>query len=170
MVHLGCTVFSLRATFIYTMLASLLLGVISAYIVWNLVRLELNVRKARALNVPVIRIPFHLNNYVWVITQPVLWAVLARLPVSWSSYPDFVRFSHRNWHFLEKSSPTARFGPAWVLVSPGGIHLHISDADANHAICLRWREFVRPVRMYSEYPTRSYAVHVSTCLIYNQRC
>jgi hypothetical protein len=150
---------------------SMPLGLVLAYVVWSLVRLEMNVHKARALKVPIIRIPFHLNNYVWVIIQPLLWAVLARMPVSWSSYPDFVRFSHRNWHFLEKNSPNARFGPAWVLVSPGGIHLHISDADAVHAVCSRWRDFVRPVRMYRECCVFWISTaHVLTRLIWNQRC
>jgi hypothetical protein len=107
------------------MILSLLLSLTLAYFVWTLVRLETNVRKARSLKLPVVRIPFDLNNYIWVIAQPLLWTVLARMPVPWSSYPDFVRFSHRNWHFLEKSSPAARFGSVWALVSPGGVHLQL---------------------------------------------
>lgn len=116
------------------MIPLLLLGLTHAYFVWCLVRLEVNVRKARALKVPVVRIPFDLNNYVWVIVQPLLWTVLARVPVPWSSYPDFVRFSHRNCYFLEKSSPATRFGSVWALVSPGGVHLQLVKFAYRRAI------------------------------------
>ncbi|KAF3760401.1 putative cytochrome P450 [Cryphonectria parasitica EP155] len=130
------------------MLASLLLGLTFAYFIWSWMSLESNVRKARALNVHIIRIPFDVNNYAWVTVQPLLWKVLASVPVSWDFYPDFVRFSHRNWHFLEKSSPAARFGSVWATVSPGGIHLYVADPDAIESIFSRWRGFVRPVEMY----------------------
>ncbi|KAI1211127.1 putative cytochrome P450 [Annulohypoxylon truncatum] len=130
------------------MILSLLSGLILAYFGWSVARLEVNVRKARAIGVPVVRIPFDLNNYVWVIAQPLVWAAIACVPIPWSSYPDFVRFSHRNWHFLEKNSPNSRFGAVWALVSPGGVHLHIADADAIQEICTRWRDFPRPTQMY----------------------
>ncbi|KJZ77353.1 hypothetical protein HIM_03077 [Hirsutella minnesotensis 3608] len=130
------------------MVLSLLLPLGLAFVVWTLVRLETNVRKARALKVPVVRIPFSEDSYIWVIFQPLLWAVLDCVPIQWSTYPDFVRFSHRNWHFLEKSRPTSRFGPVWALVSPAGISLHVSDPDAIEDIFSRWRDFVRPVQKY----------------------
>ena len=128
--------------------ALVLLSSAAAYLLWTLVCLEANVRKARAIGVPVVRIPFGVNNYAWVIFQPFVWQLLAWLPVAWSSYPDFVRYSHRNWHFLEKSHPTASLGPAWALVSPEGISLHFADPDVIDAIFTRWRDFVRPVQKY----------------------
>lgn len=117
---------------------------------WNWIKLELNMRKARALDMHLIKIPFDVNNYIWVTSQPLLWGLLSRLPIKWESYPDFVRFSHRNWHFLEKSRPAARFGSIWATVSPSGIHLYVADADAIENIFSRWNDFVRPVEMYSE--------------------
>ncbi|KAI3395406.1 hypothetical protein diail_1335 [Diaporthe ilicicola] len=130
------------------MILSLLLGSTLAYLIWSIICLERNVRKVRALNIHAIRIPFDVNNYVWVFSQPLLWKLLAYLPIPWSSYPDFVRFSHRNWHFLEKSSPAARFDSAWATVSPSGFHIYVADADAIQDICSRWRDFFRPIEMY----------------------
>lgn len=121
-----------------------------AYVAWSVVCLQMNARIARELAVPAIRIPFDVNNKLWVIFQPLVWRVLARLPVSWAAYPDFVRFSHRNWHFLEKSSPIARFGPVWALVSPGGVHLHVSDPESIQNIFMRFRDFYRPIHKYRE--------------------
>ncbi|TVY78301.1 Cholesterol 24-hydroxylase [Lachnellula suecica] len=119
-----------------------------SYVLWTLACLESNVRKARSLNIPIVRIPIHVNSILWVVVQPLLWNSLALLPIAWSSYPNFVRFSHRNWHFLEKSNPTKQFGHTWALVSPGGIHLHFSDPDIIQEILSRWRDFVRPVEKY----------------------
>lgn len=134
-----------------TMLVSLLLGSMLAYLVWYIFCLEANVRTARALKVPVVRIPFDVNSNLWVVVQPLLWKILAHLPILWNSYPDFIRFSHRNWHFLEKSSPTVCYGPVWALVSPRGVHLHFSDPDAIQEIFSRWRDFVRPVKKYRKF-------------------
>ncbi|KAI1748747.1 putative cytochrome P450 [Xylaria castorea] len=130
------------------MLILLALCPVLVYTGWGLVCLEVNVRKARALGVPVVRTPFDVNGYLWMVAQPLVWKLLAFIPVPWSSYPDFVRFSHRNWAYLENSSPTTRFGPAWALVSPGGVHLHLADPTAIEDIFSRRREFVRPVYKY----------------------
>lgn len=119
-----------------------------AYLVWSFVRLEANVHKARALRVPVVRIPFGGDNHIWLILQPLLWAILDCTPIRWTSYPDFIRFSRRNWHFLEKSKPTERFGTVWALVSPTSISLHFSDPNDIEEIYSRWRSFVRPVHKY----------------------
>lgn len=130
------------------MIVSILFSSILTYLAWTLIRLESNVHRARALNVPIVRIPFGVNSYTWVILQPFVWNLLNFLPVPWSSYPDFVRYSHRTWHFLEKSRPTTTLGPVWALVSPEEISLHIADPDMIGEIFARWRDFVRPVQKY----------------------
>ncbi|EED23502.1 cytochrome P450, putative [Talaromyces stipitatus ATCC 10500] len=130
------------------MLIHVLSGTALGYVIWTLFRLESNFQKVRCMKVPILRIPIDPNSILWVIFQPLVWKLLGFLPIPWSSYPDFVRFSHRNWHFLEKSSPGRRFGAVWALVSPGGIHLHFSDPDAIQEILSRWRDFVRPVEKY----------------------
>ncbi|KAI0394224.1 putative cytochrome P450 [Xylariaceae sp. FL0594] len=120
------------------------------YVGWTLVCLEANVRRARALQVPVVRIPFSADSNVWVILQPLVWAVLDYcIPMSWSSYPYSIRFSHRNWQFREKSGPTARFGPVWAIVSPAAISLHVADPDAIEEIYARWKDFIRPNHKYN---------------------
>lgn len=142
------------------MLLSILIAAVLAYFTWDLACLELNVRTARALRVPVVRIPFGGNNYIWVIFQPLIWNILHRLPFPWDSYPNFLRFSHRNWHFLEKSQPTTAFGPVWALVSPAGISLYFSEPECIEAIYSRWRDFVRPVKNYRKSILQSSKIHL----------
>ncbi|KAK8124366.1 cytochrome P450 monooxygenase [Apiospora kogelbergensis] len=112
----------------------LLASCLLAYVAWSAVCLEINVRKARALKIPIVRIPFSMNNNVWMVVQPLVWKVLkCLLP----SIP------------LELLSRfCALFGPVWALVSPGGIHMHFSDPDAIQDILSRWRDFVRPIYKY----------------------
>ncbi|GAB1319536.1 Cytochrome P450 monooxygenase [Madurella fahalii] len=121
-----------------------LLGGALSYVVWTLICLELNVRKARAMNVPCVRILIDSNNIPWTIFQPFVWNILDRLPVKWSSYPDFVRYSHRGWHFEDKAQTHLHLGPVWALVTPVAVYLHFSDPGAIHEILSRRRDFIRP--------------------------
>lgn len=50
-------------------------------------------RKAQVLGMPFVRIPFRVQDYVSVTFQPLIWTLLERVPVPWSSYPEFVRLS-----------------------------------------------------------------------------
>ncbi|KAG8166372.1 hypothetical protein KVR01_002061 [Diaporthe batatas] len=93
------------------MFVPLLIGLALAYFGWSVVCLERNVRKARSLGIPVVRLPIDPVNFLWVFLQGYVWRMLDLLPIAWPSYPDFVRFSYRGWHFREKSSPAVRFGP-----------------------------------------------------------
>ena len=130
----------------------ILLDAFLAYGIRTWLCLETNVRKARLLGVHVVRTPFDVNGHAWLVLHPLVWKLLACIPVSWSSYPDNIRFSHRNWNFLEKSRPTSQFGPVWALVWPGGVHPYISNPDAIEDVLSRSREFVRPVQKYSASP------------------
>lgn len=127
-----------------------LLCAVLAYVVWTLVCLELNVRKARAMNVPYVRILVDSNNIPWTIFQPLVWKILCSLPIKWSSYPDFVRYSRRGWHFEDKAQTHMRLGPVWALVSPVAVYLHFSDPDTIHEIFSRRRDFIRPYKELSE--------------------
>ncbi|KAF2730925.1 putative cytochrome P450 [Polyplosphaeria fusca] len=130
------------------MIFSLVTGLLTIYGCWTWLCLEFNVRRARALGLPVVRTPFDVNGHLWVVVQPFVWKLFAVVPIPWSAYPDIVRFSHRNWNYLEKSNPIQRFGPVWALACPGGVHIYVADPDAIEDIFSRWKDFVRPVHKY----------------------
>ncbi|KAJ4386438.1 hypothetical protein N0V93_009334 [Gnomoniopsis smithogilvyi] len=119
-----------------------------AYITWSLVSLEINARKAQALGIHCVRIPFDVTNVLWLALQPSFWAILDRLPVPWSSYPDFVRLSRRDWQFREKSELAVRLGPVWALVTPVTFYLQFTDPQAIKGIFARPSHFMRPVKEY----------------------
>ncbi|KAI1413651.1 cytochrome P450 [Hypoxylon sp. FL1857] len=130
------------------MFIQLLLSSILAYFVWSIVCLESNVRKARAMGVPFVRLPIDSNNVLWTIVQPHVWNIIDRLPFDWSLYPDFVRYSRRGWHYDDGSETHVRLGPVWALVTPVTIYLHFADPDAIHEIVTRRTDFVRPIKEY----------------------
>lgn len=131
------------------MLLELLLGLVLGYLGWSWICLERNVRTARRIGVPVVRLPIDSNNVPWTIVQPHVWRLVDRLPVSWADYPDFVRYARRGWHFADKSETHVRLGPVWALVTPVTIYLHFADPDAINEIFARRTDFVRPVKEYS---------------------
>lgn len=137
------------------MIPVLLLGVALAYLGWSLVCMEKNVRKARSMQIPVVRLPIDVTNVLWLTLQPAVFAILDRLPIDWFSYPDFIRFSRRDWQFREKAKPAIRLGPVWALVTPVTIYLQVTDPEAIRQIFDQPYTFVRPIKEYSELITLS---------------
>lgn len=136
------------------MIFKLLSYLFLAYFGWSMICLERNVRKARSLAIPIVRLPIDPVNFLWVFLQGHVWKILDLLPIAWSSYPDFIRFSYRGWQFREKSTTAVRFGPAWALVTPVTFYLQFTDPDAINELFQRRSDFIRPVKNYSE-PSRS---------------
>lgn len=132
------------------MIGEFLLGCALAYIVWTIVCLEANVRKARGFKVPIVRLPIDPNNIFWLLVQPQIWKILDRLPFDWFSYPRFVRFSRRGWFFNERAKVHEELGPIYVHVSPMALNLHFADPDVIRDIVTRRGDFQRPYKELGE--------------------
>lgn len=139
---------------ILTMFGQILLGCALAYIVWTFACLESNVRKARNLKVPIVRLPIDSNNVFWILLQPYVWKFLSCLPFSWSSYPRFLRYSRRGWYFAERAEAHVHLGPVWALVSPMAINLHFADPDTIRDILTRRGDFQRLTKELSKLPRK----------------
>ncbi|KAK8093364.1 hypothetical protein PG997_000049, partial [Apiospora hydei] len=103
-----------------------------------------NVRKARSLGVPVLRLPIDVNNVFWTLLQPHIWKVLDSLPIRWSAYPHVVRYLRRGWYMHAKAEAHELLGPAWALVTPMQINIHVADPDAIQDMFSRRGDFQRP--------------------------
>ncbi|KAF2993645.1 hypothetical protein E8E14_000795 [Neopestalotiopsis sp. 37M] len=128
----------------FKMFSLIVRGLALAYSAWSFVCLEANVRKARALGLPVVRLPIDANNVFWILLQPHVWKILDRLPFNWSSYPRFVRYSRRGWYVPARAEAHVYLGPIWALVSPISINVHVADPDAIQDIVTRRGDFQRP--------------------------
>lgn len=126
------------------MLAYFVACSVLAYAGWTLVCLEANVRQARRLGVPVVRLPVDVNNLLWILVQPHVWKVLDRLPVPWSAYPTCVRYARRGWYMPARAEAHVRLGPVWALATPVQICVHVADPDAILDMVTRRGDFQRP--------------------------
>lgn len=123
-------------------------ALVAVYVSWTFICLESNVRKARAIGVPVIRQPIDSFNVLWLTVQNLIWAALDRLPIAWSSFPAWLRSLRRSWQFTNNNHWNLEHGHVFALVSPVGITLYIADADAISEIYRRRDDFIRPVQEY----------------------
>lgn len=100
------------------MIVQLLLGLGGAYLIWSLLAMEINYRRASSMDIPLVRLPIDPMNLPWLILEPLLWRLLDRLPFDWGT---FGRYSRRGWHFHDKAESHLHYGPAWALVTPRDI-------------------------------------------------
>ena len=110
--------------------------------------METNVRRARAMQIPLIRVPIDPMNVLWLTVEPLLFRVLDLLPFS---YGSFGRYSRRGWHFRDKDRSHIELGPVWALVTPREIYLHVSDRHAINEVFARRADFRRPQQLYSKW-------------------
>lgn len=130
------------------MIVKCLASLALAYIGWNYICLQRNLRKARTIGVPVLWAPIDGSNVLWMTFQPLLWNIIDRLPFDWLSYPPWFRMLRRGWHFRDKSILHRQLGPAWAVATPFTVHLQFADAEAICEIYARRRDFIRPIVEY----------------------
>lgn len=129
------------------MIAQFLAGVSVAYLIWSLFCMEINVRRARTMGIPLVRVPIDAMNVLWLVLDPLLFGVLDRLPISYGSFGYYYR---RGWHFRDKAESHLKYGPAWAIVTPREIYLHVADPNAINDVFARRADFMRPVHLYSK--------------------
>ncbi|RAH58946.1 cytochrome P450 monooxygenase [Aspergillus piperis CBS 112811] len=118
-----------------------------AYLVWSLVTLEINYRRASSMGIPLVRLYIDPLNVLWMVFEPILWPWLYKLPINWRNY-SFGRYSRRGWYFADRGESHQRYGPMWALVTPRDIYINVADPDAIHDIFQRRTDFIRPSQLY----------------------
>ncbi|THC88324.1 hypothetical protein EYZ11_012230 [Aspergillus tanneri] len=125
-----------------------LLGLLAlAYLVWGLVTVEINYRRASAMGIPLVRLYVDPQNSLWMVFEPIVWPWLERLPINWRNY-SFGRYSRRGWYFADRGESHQRYGPIWAIVTPRDIYINVADSEAIHDIFQRRADFIRPSKMY----------------------
>jgi len=117
------------------------------YLLWSLLAMENNYRRASKMGIPLVRLPVDPMNLPWLILEPYLWRVLNRLPFNWGT---FGHYSRRGWHFRDKAQSHLKYGQVWALVTPCDIYIYCADPDAVHDIFTRRSDFLCPSKMYSK--------------------
>lgn len=119
------------------------------YMGWCFICLERNIKRASSMQTPLVRLPIDPLNLLWQVFGTHVFKIVDLLPPI--LLPRFVRYMRRGWFFGDKADSHLRYGPVWALVSPGGIHIQLCDAEAIQDIFDRRYDFIRPSEMYSKY-------------------
>lgn len=129
------------------MILEILVTSVLGYLLWSLIAMEINYKRATAMGIPLVRLPVDPMNLAWLVIEPSLWRVLDKIPIDWGT---FGRYSRRGWHFHDKAFSHLKYGPVWALVTPCDIYIYFADPDAIHDIFTRRGDFLRPSKMYSK--------------------
>jgi hypothetical protein len=126
----------------------LLLGALAlGWLLYSMIALRTNLRRAQAMSVPLIVVPVSPMNVFWIVIEPMVFRILDSLPFRFGT---FSRYGRRGWHFHDKAASHVELGDAFALVTPRETFLHICDPDAINEIFSRRQDFVRPVQLYSK--------------------
>lgn len=116
------------------------------YLIWSIIAMEINYRRASTMGIPLARLFVDPMNMTWLILEPSLWRLLDRLPID---FGNFGHYSRRGWHFHDKATSHLKYGPIDARVTPCDVYVYCADPDAIHEIFARRGDFLRPTKMCS---------------------
>ena len=82
--------------------------------------MEMNYQRAKSTGIPLVRLRKDSEKIIWLVLGPHFWRLLDRLAIDQGT---FGRYSSRGWHFRDMAKSHLRYGPAWALVTPVGVHM-----------------------------------------------
>lgn len=118
---------------------STLIGAYCLSIVWTLFS---NYSKAGKSGFPVYVCPTNPGNPFWMLSSVPLRPLLFRLLPT----VIFERIlpTIYGWEYWDRYSTFARFGPAFILVTPGKNELWVADVELANTILARRKDFNQP--------------------------
>ena len=132
------------------------LGVVTTFLIglplWTLVALARNYIIARKIGLPMLITPLDPMNPIWALTEkrfsPLLKYLSSHLPYPLCSLFDWVHYSNLGWFYDSKYTLHARFGSAFIIVSPQSNWVIYADAAAAESVLARRKDFIKPREMY----------------------
>lgn len=115
----------------------------------HVIKLVTNYNKAVQTGLPFVISPVDPMNSLWVISQKLFLPLIKHLPFGLGA---FTRYSVRGWVYYDKYKMHAELGDACINVTPGENMLYIADPGAADDVFSRRKDFVKPLRLYSEFP------------------
>lgn len=136
----------LLCTMVYLTVLLILLPLV---LLQHVIRLVANYNNALKTGLPFVISPVDPMNPLWVISQKLFLPLITHLPFGLGA---FTRYNVRGWVYYDKYKMHAELGDAWINVTPGENMLFIADPDAANDVFSRRKDFVKPLRLYSEFP------------------
>ncbi|KAF1969837.1 cytochrome P450 [Bimuria novae-zelandiae CBS 107.79] len=111
-------------------------------VLWSMITLNANLKKARATGLPILVRYITPTNPLWMAFGSNLVRLARRLGIATERFDRFYLFG---WDANERYRVHQEFGDVFILVSPGGNWIYISDPRAAWDVLKRPRDFGRNV-------------------------
>ncbi|KAK8170658.1 cytochrome P450, partial [Phyllosticta citribraziliensis] len=120
----------------YTLLVPVL-----SYFLWNLIGIIKNIRKARAIGIPVVWSPVSPENPIWIICSKKVAPYIRRLP-----FGDWTDYSTIDWTWNDRENDfkvLRKYGKVFAHVMPGKLVIRTADPAMVHRVLSDRRAFVK---------------------------
>jgi hypothetical protein len=104
--------------------------------------LALNYRIARRVGVPLVVLPFSLDNVLWILVGKYFIPLFERLPFG---NGNFTRFSRHGWSVKDDGKAHLEFGDIFIIVTPKRNWMFVCNAEVVADILRRGSDFPRPL-------------------------
>lgn len=111
--------------------------------IWSLFK---NYREAKKVGLPIFITPIPGTNPLTWIIGPFVFPFMLRLP---SPISDWARYGEAFWQFPDRANTITKYGPAFIMVSPGPTQLFLADPGAGEELLSRTKNFIKPPEIYS---------------------
>jgi cytochrome P450 len=129
------------------LLVKVLLSAIFLAYTPSLYSLYRNYQAARKVGLPIFLTPIDKFKPFWAIFGPTLiFPILHKAPFQFIS--DWALFGDFGWPVPDRGRIHQRWGPAFLVVSPGSVHLVTDDPAATEDVLRRTNAFVKPSIIY----------------------
>ncbi|KAI0109095.1 cytochrome P450 [Nemania sp. FL0031] len=123
---------------------SSVVAVLTANIAYTLLRLIINIRKARRTGLPYTLTPIHELEHWAYVTDPILRWYYQKYLLLGKGWPHWARFMIKDWHYEDRGRAHREYGPLFIAVSPKGMICYVADSHAALQIVTKRRAFVKP--------------------------
>ncbi|TVY45728.1 Cytochrome P450 [Lachnellula subtilissima] len=116
-----------------------------ALLVWPVGNTFRHYMKARKIGLPIVLTPAIPLHPFWMLLVPLVGPLTSSLPGYLGEFLNFGRFT---WYFQTKMRILEKLGPAFVIVSPGGMQIQLCDGNAVEELLYRSNDFPKPASYY----------------------
>ncbi|KIX96201.1 uncharacterized protein Z520_07979 [Fonsecaea multimorphosa CBS 102226] len=120
-------------------------SLVSAYLIWTLIRFTNNYLEAKKIGLPILICPINPASPLWMLVKDRLIPVISSLP--WG-LGEWATRAEVGWTFNYGYSVHARYGEAFTIVSSGTNEIYIADPSATEDIMRRRNDFIKDPAMY----------------------
>jgi len=130
-------------------LASVLLAVLALpgiLLIWSAISFQANYAKAKQTGLPILTRYISPTNPLWMVCGSTITRTLSALGLCTT---NFRRFYFFGWEANERHQVHVELGPLFLLVSPGGNWLYVSDAEVIDNVLRHPKAFRRNMEQMS---------------------